>query len=187
MVQETAAAATAISAQQIAARIERLPVSRWHTKMRLIIGTAWFFDGFDALTIAFVLPALIPMWKLGPEQIGLLIAAGYAGQAIGSVAAGWAAERYGRTRVMLWMLVIFTLGSFSCAAAWSLGSMMVLRFIQGLGLGGEIPIMHAYVDLMDFTGLSFMSALRSVAELRARCEPGRGRGGLGIGWGSRVC
>ncbi len=146
MVQETAAAATAISAQQIAARIERLPVSRWHTKMRLIIGTAWFFDGFDALTIAFVLPALIPMWKLGPEQIGLLIAAGYAGQAIGSVAAGWAAERYGRTRVMLWMLVIFTLGSFSCAAAWSLGSMMVLRFIQGLGLGGEIPIMHAYVN-----------------------------------------
>ena len=44
------------------------------------------------------------------------------------------------------MLVIFTLGSFSCAAAWSLGSMMVLRFIQGLGLGGEIPIMHAYVN-----------------------------------------
>ena len=58
-----------------------------------------------------------------------------------------------------------------------------------LGEGDDeiIPIMHAYVDLMDFTGLSFMSALRSVAELRARCEPGRGRGGLGIGWGSRVC
>ena len=42
---------------QVAARMERLPLSRWHNKMRLIVGSANFSDAFDALTIAYVLPA----------------------------------------------------------------------------------------------------------------------------------
>ena len=41
----------------IAARLERLPLSTWHVKMRVILGTATFFDAFDALAIAYALPA----------------------------------------------------------------------------------------------------------------------------------
>ena len=62
---------------QIAARIERLPLSAWHVKIGLIIGSAWFFDGFDALAIAYVLPVIIGPWHIAPCQIGLLISSGY--------------------------------------------------------------------------------------------------------------
>jgi len=130
----------------IAARIERLPLSPWHARMRLIIGTAWFFDAFDALAIAVVLPALIPLWKLAPAQIGLLIGIGYLGQMIGSIISGWAGERFGRTPLLLVNLIIFTVGSFGCAAAWDYPSLLGMRFLQGLGLGGEIPIMIAYMN-----------------------------------------
>ena len=44
----------------VAARIERLPISSWHTKMRFTVGSALFFDAYDVLTIAFVLPVLVP-------------------------------------------------------------------------------------------------------------------------------
>jgi putative MFS transporter len=141
---ESASAAPSVA--EVVARLERLPPSRWHVRMRSIIGVAWFFDAFDALAIAYVLPVLIGMWKLSPLEIGSLIAVGYVGQAIGSLFFGWLAERWGRVPCALITLAIFTIFSFFCAFAWSLQSLMWLRFLQGIGLGGEIPILHAYVN-----------------------------------------
>jgi MFS family permease len=133
-------------AGSINARIERMPYCSWHNKMRAIICTAWFFDAFDSLAIAYVLPALIGAWKLQPGQIGTLIAMGFAGQLLGSIAAGWAAERWGRMNAMIGTLAVFTVMSFACALAWSYESLLWFRFIQGIGLGGEVPVMAAYVN-----------------------------------------
>jgi len=130
---------------QIAARIERLPFSRWHLKMGTIVATGWFFDGFDALAIAYVLPVLIPLWKLSFGQIGLLIGAGYAGQLVGSIFFGWLGERIGRTPVFRYTLILYSVMSFACGFAWSYDSLLWMRVIQGLGLGGEIPILASYI------------------------------------------
>jgi putative MFS transporter len=131
---------------QIAARIERLPLSPWHTKLRLIVGTANFSDAFDALTVAYVLPALIPLWHLHPADIGALISIGYAGQVIGGLASGWLAEKYGRVPVMVANIVLFSLMSFGCVFAGSYAALLSLRFLQGLGLGGEVPIANTYIS-----------------------------------------
>src|ERR1700744_4288426 len=80
----------------IAARIERLPFPSWQLIIGIIIASAWFFDAVDALAIAYVLPVLNGLWKLTPGETGILIACGYAGQTIGSIAAGWVAERWAR-------------------------------------------------------------------------------------------
>src|SRR5438270_8611280 len=109
------------------------------------MGSALFFDAFDALAIAYVLPVLIGMWKLAPGQIGLLIAAGFAGQLIGAIFFGWLAERIGRIPGAIWTIGIFSVFSVVCAFSWSFQSMLVFRFLQGLGLGGEVPIAAAYI------------------------------------------
>jgi putative MFS transporter len=131
--------------EAIAARIERLPLSPWHLKLRVIMGIALFFDAFDALAIAYVLPVLIPMWKLAPAQIGLLISSGFAGMLVGAVFFGWLAERIGRIPGAILTIAIFSVFSIVCAFSWSFQSMLVFRFIQGLGLGGEVPIAAAYI------------------------------------------
>src|SRR5205085_2809337 len=69
----------AVTPEQIAARIERLPLSPWHLKLRIIMSIAHFFDAFDALAIAYVLPVLIGLWKLAPGQSVVPIAAAYIG------------------------------------------------------------------------------------------------------------
>ena len=130
----------------VVARLERLPYCSWHLKMRLIICTAWFFDAFDSIAIAYVLPAIIGLWHLNPQQIGLLIGVGFAGQLVGAIGFGWLAERWGRQLCMLITLLIFSLGALACAAANSYEQLWVLRFIQGIGLGGEIPLMAAYLN-----------------------------------------
>jgi putative MFS transporter len=137
---------TQVTPAQIAARIERLPFSPWHVKLRVIMGVATFFDAFDALAIAYVLPVLIPLWKLAPGQIGLLISIGFAGQLVGAILFGWLAEKQGRVRVAAWTIGIFSVFSLVCAFSWNYPSMLVFRFFQGLGLGGQVPIAAAYIN-----------------------------------------
>jgi len=140
------AAPHAASAEEIVARVERLPVSWWHVKTRIIIGVATFFDAFDALAIASVLPAIVPMWKLTPPQIGFLISAGFLGQLLGALFFGWIAEKYGRMTGMIWSIATFAVMSFVCAFAWNYESLLVFRLIQGFGLGGEVPIAAVYIS-----------------------------------------
>jgi MFS transporter, putative metabolite:H+ symporter len=132
--------------RHVVARLERLPYCSWHLKMRLIICTAWFFDAFDSIAIAVVLPPLIGMWHLDPQHIGPLIGIGFLGQLVGAIAFGWIAEHWGRRSSMLATLLIFSLGSLACASATSYTMLFWLRFVQGIGLGGEIPLMAAYVN-----------------------------------------
>ncbi len=130
----------------VVARIERLPLSLWHIKARIIVGVATFFDAFDGLAISFVLPALAPMWKLTQPQIGLMISIGYAGQLLGALFFGWVGQRYGRMKAMVWSVLLLSITSLACAFAWDYQSLLVIRAIQGVGLGGEVPIAAVYIS-----------------------------------------
>jgi MFS transporter, putative metabolite:H+ symporter len=131
---------------EIVSRIERLPISSWHVKARVIIGIATFFDAFDALAIAFVLPVLVPLWKLTGPQIGLMISVGYLGQLIGALFFSWLAQRFGRVKAMAWSVLLFSVMSLCCAFAWDYQSLLAFRTLQGLGLGGEVPIAAVYIS-----------------------------------------
>ena len=131
----------------VVARIERLPISAWHVKARVIIGVATFFDAFDALAIAFVLPVLVPLWKLTSPQVGVMISVGYLGQLFGALgcSAGWRSAS-AASRRMVWSVLLFALMSFACAFAWDYQSLLVFRTIQGVGLGGEVPVAAVYIS-----------------------------------------
>src|ERR1700756_4508297 len=109
----------AVSASDIVARVDRLPITFWHLKVRSILGMATFFDGFDAIAIAFVIPALIHDWGLKPADIGILLSSGFAGQLIGAPVFGILAERYGRIRVLNWTIAILSVFGLACALAWN--------------------------------------------------------------------
>jgi EmrB/QacA subfamily drug resistance transporter len=53
---------------------------------------------------------------------------------------GWASERFGTKRVWLVSLLLFLLGSVLAGAAWSLGSLLAFRVLQGLGAGMILPV-----------------------------------------------
>jgi putative MFS transporter len=148
---------SALSEEQITARIERLPLSGWYARLLSIVGTAHFFDAFDSLTIAIVLPILAGAWHITPAQIGVLISAGFVGQMLGAIFLGWAAERYGRLRILQWTLAIIALLSIACAFAWDYYSLLVFRTVQGIGLGAEVPIAATYLN--EFTQAQYRGRL----------------------------
>jgi putative MFS transporter len=131
---------------EVSARIERLPFTGWQVKARLTVGVATFFDAFDALAIAYVLPVLITTYSLTPGQIGLAISIGFFGQLIGALVSGALAEKIGRRNTIMLTVLIYSLMSFGVAASWSFGSLLLFRFLQGLGLGGEVPVAASYIN-----------------------------------------
>jgi putative MFS transporter len=131
---------------QLLFRIENVPFCRWHTKARIVMGSATFFDAFDALSLAFVLPVLVGLWHLNHAEAGLLIAAGYAGQVIGALFFGWLAERVGRVPSISISVALMSTMSIACAFAGNLPVLFALRFLQGIGVGGEVPIAAAYIN-----------------------------------------
>ena len=140
------AASSPLTAAGIAARLERLPISSWHVKARLFIGVATFFDAFDALTIAQVLPVLAVQWKLTGGQIGFLISIGFLGQLLGALTFSHVAERFGRVRAMVFAILMFSLMSVACALSTNYDTLLVFRTLQGFGLGGEVPIAAVYIS-----------------------------------------
>lgn len=128
------------------ARMESVPITRWHIRARLIMGSATFFDAFDALSLAYVLPVLIGMWHLAPGQIGILIATGYVGQLIGAIFFGWLAERSGRVKSEFWTILLMSLMSLACALTGNFSGLMLCRFIQGIGVGGGNPVAAVYIN-----------------------------------------
>src|SRR5919197_1979040 len=53
---------------------------------------------------------------------------------------GWASERFGAKRIWLASLLLFMLGSVLAGAAWSIGSLIAFRVLQGMGAGMIIPV-----------------------------------------------
>jgi MFS transporter, putative metabolite:H+ symporter len=135
---------------QLVARIERLPVTRRLMLLRVIVGIATFFDAYTVLAIAFAMPQLVTEWKLAPAEVGMIISAGYVGQLFGAVIFGSLAEQFGRLKILFVTILLFVSMDISCLFAWSGASMMLFRFLQGVGTGGEVPVASAYIS--EFIG-----------------------------------
>ena len=149
-----------LTEQTIAARLERLPYSRWHVTVTAVLGVAIFFDSFDSLAIAYVLPVLIRDWHIPSAHIGLLISSANFGQALGALTFGWIAERIGRVSTARIAIAIFAVMSLACAFTTNTEQLMVCRFLQGIGLGGEIPVASTYISEIlraDRRGVRFLS------------------------------
>ena len=131
---------------ELIARLERAPFSRWHLRARIVMGSATFFDAFDALSLAFVLPVLVRLWGISAVQIGWLIAIGYLGQFAGALIFGALAERHGRVRSAAGATALMSVMSIACALAGNFPVLLLLRLIQGIGVGGEVPVAAVYIN-----------------------------------------
>ncbi|MGM9921939.1 MAG: MFS transporter [Bhargavaea sp.] len=109
-------------------------------------GLAWMFDAMDVGILSFVIAALAVDWALTPGEMGWIGSVNSIGMAVGAFAFGILADRIGRKNVFILTLVIFSLASGLSAATTGLAAFLVLRFIVGAGLGGELPVASTLVS-----------------------------------------
>lgn len=107
---------------------------------RLIIAAAclgWGLEFFDLQLLAFLAPQISEEFGVSQGLFGALFTTQLVATAVGGILFGWLADRYGRRRVLTWTILIFSISTALVAFAPSLAWIFVLRFITGLGTGGE--------------------------------------------------
>src|SRR5580698_6922222 len=119
--------------------IDAQPVSGFQLKLLLTCAAVLFLDGFDTQAIGYVAPALAREWGLTKAALGPVFSAGLFGLMIGALLFGPLADRIGRKKIIMFSTLAFGLGTFATAFIQDVNSLLAIRFLTGLGLGGAMP------------------------------------------------
>ena len=130
----------------VAARLERLPMTSYQRTLFAIIATAWFFDSMDLGIMTFVLGSIKTEFGLTAAQAGLLASSSFVGMFLGAATAGMLADRFGRKPVFQLSMIFWGVGSLMCGLSDSVNELMAYRVLLGFGMGMEFPIGLAMVS-----------------------------------------
>jgi MFS transporter, putative metabolite:H+ symporter len=137
-----------IETNSIAARIEQIPVGKFHRRFITLVSLGGWFDFYDIYMMAYIGAALQQSGFLSLHQFSTAIAAGFLGMFTGTIVFGMGSDRMGRRSAFVTMLLIYSLftlaGAFAPSAAW----LVVLRFFAGIGIGAELVVIDTYVSEM---------------------------------------
>ena len=122
-------------------------ITRYQWLVLFVAWLGWVFDAMDATIYAIVLhPALHELLHtsggpLATERIGwyggIIFSIFLIGWAIGGIAFGIAADRFGRTKVLMATIIIYATFTGAAALAQDWWHLAVYRFLTALGIGGE--------------------------------------------------
>ncbi len=147
------AATASLDEAAVGAVLDDLHTFRHRYWAPALLGFIMLFDSWDSIAIAYVMPTLSAEWHLSPLVMGYIISAGYGGQFIGAVTLGMVAERLGRLPVFILATSVMCVLAIACAMATSYGQLFVLRAIQGVAIGGAMPVAITYVNELAPTRL----------------------------------
>jgi MFS transporter, AAHS family, 4-hydroxybenzoate transporter len=119
--------------------IDEQPVRSYQILVATICALIVFVDGFDAQAMGYVAPALTADLRIPRSVLGSVISSGLVGMMAGALVFGPVADRIGRKPVLVISALTFGIGSLLTATATTVQSLVVLRVLTGIGLGGAMP------------------------------------------------
>jgi MFS family permease len=106
--------------------------NRVHTAITAALGIGWLLDAFEVTIVNNVIGTLRDLWHLTNLQASLILSVWFVGIMVGYLF-GYLADRFGRRRLFLLILLLCGLFTFLTAFAWGYGSFMVLRLLTAGG------------------------------------------------------
>lgn len=109
-------------------------------KLLMVIGTAWLFDAADVALLSFIMPLLKKEMTLTDAQVGLVSSITTVGMIFGAILFGYLADKFGNKNIIIITLLLFSISNLALALTTNLSQFLLVRFITGIGLGGELPV-----------------------------------------------
>ncbi len=98
---------------------------------------AWMLNAFDVMLYSLMITRLMNVFGMDQATAGLLNALTLAASAVGTVFFGLLADRFGRRRMLNYSIITYSVFTFGCGLASSVVMLGLLRFLVGVGMGGE--------------------------------------------------
>src|SRR3954453_6509798 len=129
-------ASTALPAQGIS--ISKPVPSPWMIAISVMLAT--FMEVLDTSIASVALPYIAGSLSATNDEATWVLTSYLVANAIVLPASTWFSLRFGRKRFLITCIVIFTVSSFACGAAWSLPAILIARAVQGAGGGALQPL-----------------------------------------------
>jgi MFS transporter, putative metabolite:H+ symporter len=135
-----------MSVSHLAARLDRLPIGRFHRRVLYVLAVAFVFEFGDLNTFAYVAPALRQHLHLSVDNIAFVTSASFLGMFLGAVFGGKLADLLGRRRALLASVCFFSVFSLTNAAASGVPTLAAARLLTGVGLAAMTVAATTYVS-----------------------------------------
>ncbi|HEY3685166.1 MAG TPA: MFS transporter [Streptosporangiaceae bacterium] len=135
-----------MNATDLAARLDRLPVSGFHRRVLYGLAFGFFFELADLNTFAYAAPALKKYVGISVDDIALVTSMSFLGMFLGAAVGGWVADRVGRRRALIGSIAWYSLFSLLNAATWNVPTLAGARLLTGVGLGAMTVIAITYLS-----------------------------------------
>ena len=138
----------------VAARLDRLPPSRYTRKLITLLSLGGWFEFYDLFFTAYIAIGLFKAKIFTPTTQGLFdlngfasfVAALFTGLFIGTLVFSWLSDRFGRRSIFTFALLWYSVGAFVMAFQDTAASIDLWRLIASIGLGVELVNVDAYVS-----------------------------------------
>ena len=144
----TARADAAIVETDIPARLDALPVGRFHILVIVALGITWILDGLEVTLAGALSGALTQRSGLGltNSQIGIAGSSYLCGAVVGAFFFGWLTDRLGRKKLFFITLAVYLTATAATGFSWDFWSFLLFRFITGAGIGGEYTAINSTIQ-----------------------------------------
>ncbi|WP_329044974.1 MFS transporter [Amycolatopsis sp. NBC_01488] len=148
-------ASSRVVRSRIPARLDRLPWTRFHTRLVLALGVAWVIDGLE-ITVASSVGGVLgdaDTLRMSTTAVGMIATVYLVGQVVGALVFGRLSDRLGRRRLFVVTLGVYLVGSGLTALTLGHGTGWVVflfatRLVAGMGIGGEYAAINSAIDEM---------------------------------------
>ena len=143
-----ARADAAIVETGIPARLDALPVGRFHILVIVALGITWILDGLEVTLAGALSGALTQSSGLGltNSQIGIAGSSYLCGAVLGAFFFGWLTDRLGRKKLFFITLAVYLTATAATGFSWDFWSFLLFRFITGAGIGGEYTAINSTIQ-----------------------------------------
>ncbi|MCD7985192.1 MAG: MFS transporter [Desulfovibrio sp.] len=127
-------------------RLDRMPMNKSVMLLVGLLSWCWVMEAFDIGMIGQVVLVLKNLWHMDAGTIGILGSCSTAGVVIGTACAGFLTDRFGRKKILLWGVFIFTFFTLVGSVIADLWWIVSMRFIAGLGAGAVFPLPYLMIS-----------------------------------------
>lgn len=125
---------------------EQTKLNKNHYRIFALSWAGWVFDFYDLVLFTFLVSHLQASLHFSAEMLSLCLGISLFATGFGGIIFGALGDQYGRKKVLQWTIIIYSIGTLLCAFTWDFYSLLIFRFITGLGVGGEWATGQTYIN-----------------------------------------